>query len=72
MTMCMLAHFQHPNFGLAPGHYPNDFAVIQTHSVPSGPIISPATIASSANNPGGNGAITGWGETCKSCFVGMS
>jgi len=37
---------------------------VQTNSVPSGSNISPGTVPSSSANPGGNGAITGWGRTC--------
>merc|ERR1712044_133361 len=58
---------RHPSYGVGSGFTPNDFSVVRTASTPSGSNISPGTIASSSSNPGGNGAITGWGRTCGSC-----
>merc|ERR1712044_77408 len=42
---------RHPSYGVGSGFTPNDFSVVRTTST----------------NPGGNGAITGWGRTCGSC-----
>ena len=56
---------QHPDYDQGLGFTPNDISVVQASSDISGSNISPATIAPNANNPGGNGWITGWGRTCK-------
>ena len=63
-TFLVCLCLQHPNYGVGSGFTPNDYAVVRTSSTPSGTNISPGTIASSSSNPGGNGAITGWGRTC--------
>merc|ERR1711860_90141 len=46
---------------------PNDFAVVEMAETPAGANVSPASVATSASNPGGNGVISGWGRTCGSC-----
>merc|ERR1712044_26977 len=60
---------RHPQYNVGSGFTPNDFSVVRMASSPSGSNISPATLASNANNPGGNGWITGWGRTCGSCSL---
>ena len=55
---------QHPDYDVGSGFTPNDFSVVRLTSAASGTNISPATLAGNGNNPGGNGAITGWGRTC--------
>jgi hypothetical protein len=64
LYIAIFCHVQHPSYDVGSGFTPNDFAVVSLTSTPSGSNISPGSIPSGANNPGGNGAITGWGRTC--------
>ena len=56
--------FQHPSYDSGPGFTQNDISVVQATSTISGPNIAAGQMASTSNNPGGNGWITGWGRTC--------